>query len=180
MTKKNYSKIKKEIINKTLAIFRIVFDKDIDYSLKNKKNDRKLLNKQKLPANINLEGASDVVYIAYIEELISSRKLEYFIEKVCEEYKSNQVLQDLKEDLIRLLKNIDTAEKQRRNQAPPPVTPNYMFEDVYDSQKNAVPPFNDRENRNQSSNTQNQFTFNQFVGALMFAVGCALIFGRWL
>ena len=180
MTENNYSEIKQEIIDKTIAIFRIIFENDIDNGLRDKNDDKKQSNKHQSPASTSGERVSDAAYTVYIEELISSRKLEDFIEKLYEKQKSNRVLQDLKEDLIRLLKNLETVENQRRNQAPPPVPPNYRVEYVYDSQEDEIPFFNDRENRNKSNHTPNQFTFNQLIGALMFALGCSLILAKLL
>ena len=75
--------IRENMINEVLSIFQIVYG--ADYSVNSS-------------------------YITYIEELISSQQLDNFLEQLAEKHKSNQVVQDAKEQAISLLRELNASE----------------------------------------------------------------------
>jgi hypothetical protein len=92
------NKIHKAIINKALLIFKMVFSDKEDSSINGQQ-----VEEIKLSESSSQDTISDETHILYIEELLSQGKLVEFINRVCEDHKSNQVLQDSWKELINLL-----------------------------------------------------------------------------
>jgi hypothetical protein len=178
MAEIKYHEIKTQIVAKALHIFNAVFGGNGDIDLKDKNPEE--LESFKLLRTSSQGGSPEGIYKICIEELLSKGELGEFFERVCEEHKFNQDLQDKKNELMSLLKDLDSVASEQKSLESPPVLPNYRIEDVYNTQQNETLPFHNNENSNQSRREQSRFTFNQVVGALMFVTGCALLFSRWL